>query len=259
MARRKGSAAPVKFRPPKLYLLNRAALRRIDHLSAAAYGLPTMLLMENAAVQLAGEALAMLAGLRNRTTLIVCGPGNNGGDGLALARHLSNAAVPVGIVLATGPGAFSGDAAVHLRVARKLGLPIVRADGRRPGLTLERLARRVGTGPVPGLVVDAVFGTGLSRPVAGPIARLIQAMNCFGERGATVLAVDIPSGLDCDTGEVLGVAVRADVTVSFIGLKPGFLRPAVAPYVGEVVVADIGSPAVLTRQLGTPVRATKRR
>jgi NAD(P)H-hydrate epimerase len=104
--------------------------------------------------------------------------------------------------------------------------------------------------------VDAIFGTGLDRPVSGSAARAIEWINAADR---PILAVDIPSGLDCNTGRPLGVAVRAVKTVSFVGLKPGFLQASARDLVGEVVVADIGAPIELVRRYGRPVEPHEQR
>ena len=115
------------------------------------------------------------------------------------------------------------------------------------GAAVDRTVDRFGP---PDLVVDALLGTGLASNVREPIAGLIGWVNELGRKGATVLAVDIPSGLDCDSGEPLGAAVQADVTVSFVGLKKGFTGLTAQGYIGEVIVADIGAPRELVESLG---------
>lgn len=233
-----------------VYVLTRAALREVDRLARAEYAIPGLLLMENAGRHVAEAALDGLEGEADPGVLVVCGPGNNGGDGLVAARHLDNAGVRTAIVLPLG-AAGPGDAGVNLDIVRRMGLTIVEAgvDGARE---IERAAGMPGG---PSLVIDALLGTGLSRRVEGAGAEAIGAVNRLAAGGVPVLAVDIPSGLDADSGQVLGVAVRASVTVSFVGLKPGFLALEAQTYVGEVIVADIGAPRALTERLGRRVSA----
>ena len=220
------------------YILDRESVRAVDRAAVEEYGIPGIVLMENAARGLADQALRMLAEAPNShpTALIVCGSGNNGGDGYALGRHLHNAGVNVVLVHLGEPRA-GADAAIHREICQKMGLCEV---------PLEKIATRADAD----LIVDAIFGTGLDRAVRGPAAQAIEWIN---GPSAPVLAVDVPSGLDCDTGEVLGTAVRADCTVTFVAKKPGLIKAAAKEYVGKVVVADIGAPIELVQRLGRPM------
>jgi len=229
-----------------VFIFSRQAARQVDRLAVERYAIPSIVLMENAALHLAEVALD-LAHTEPARILVVCGPGNNGGDGLAAARHLHNAGTQVEIVLSGPEDASRGDAAINLTIAKRMGLRISCTTPGAPRAELDAAARRL----KPELVVDALLGTGLDRPVAEPIATLIRAINAMAQAGTLVVAADLPSGLDCDTGEPLGVAVRATSTVTFVGLKPGFLRLGAQEYLGDVVVADIGAPKELTEQLGT--------
>jgi NAD(P)H-hydrate epimerase len=218
-------------------VLDRRSVREVDRAAIADYGIPGIVLMENAARALADEAIRMLAtagckpGRTPGSVLIVCGPGNNGGDGYASARHLHNHGVAVTLAPIGEPREGS-DAAVNARIGRLMNLPLVRLDDAALG---ER-----------DLIIDALLGTGLERPVEGEAASAIAWMN---RAGVPVLAADVPSGLDCDTGRALGDAVRAARTVTFVALKPGFLVPSSRAYTGDVVVADIGAPRELIERL----------
>ncbi len=224
------------------FVLDRDSVRAVDRAAVEAFGIPSIVLMENAARGLAEEAKRMLEGAPTPHALIVCGSGNNGGDGYALARHLHNAGIDISIVALGDPKAGS-DAATNCRICRAIGIREI---------PLEEL----GQAPDADLIVDAIFGTGLDRPVSGPAARAIEWINAADR---PVLAVDIPSGLDCNTGRTLGVAVRAVKTVSFVGLKPGFFEASARDLVGEVVVADIGAPIELVRRYGRPVEPHEQR
>ncbi len=215
------------------------SLRTIDALALSRYGLPTLLLMENAARALADHSLALLPA-SNPTAIILCGPGNNGGDGLAAARHLHNAGVRVAIAL-TSPQPRSPDAQFHLQVARRMNLPIHDASHDAPKAASDAAAAIGGAC----LIVDAMLGTGLVRPPEGPIRDLISWTNSVAETGLPVLAADIPSGLDADSGAPLDLAIHASATVTFAGLKLGFLSLSAQPFLGEVMVADIGVPREL--------------
>lgn len=222
------------------YVLDRASVRAVDRAAVEEYGIPGVVLMENAARGLADEAMRMLAGSgRAPSVLIVCGSGNNGGDGFALGRHLHNHGAGVRFV-SLGTPRPGTDAALNRGICRAMHLHESPAEDLRKHLDCD-------------LIVDAIFGTGLDRPVSGVPAQIIERIN---DAGRPVLAVDIPSGLDCDTGEPLGTAVRATRTVTFVGLKPAMSIPAARPYLGQVTVAPIGAPVELLERFGrqTPLQ-----
>jgi NAD(P)H-hydrate epimerase len=172
---------------------------------------------------------------------LVCGPGNNGGDGFVVARHLANAGIPVRVYLAAPAVRARGDAARNLAVVRAMGLELL--DASRPA-TLARLRRSLAGDAV---VVDGLFGTGLDREVAGHPRRLLEAMNAAP---GLKVALDIPSGLDADTGRPLGTCFRADHTVTFGGLKVGLALQPGLELAGEVDLVDIGAPAGLAAEIG---------
>ncbi|MHC4784987.1 MAG: NAD(P)H-hydrate epimerase [Planctomycetota bacterium] len=219
------------------YMLDREAVRCVDRAAIEEYGIPGIVLMENAALGLTIVALTMLdeASGDLPSVLIVCGSGNNGGDGYALGRHLHNAGVRVTFA-ALGEPKPGSDAAINRDIALKMGLP-------------EVPAARVGEHFDCDLVVDGIFGTGLDRPVRGAAAEVIDRINSSGR---PVLAIDVPSGLDCDTGRPLGTAIRAARTVTFVGRKPALTDPQARDFTGEVSVADIGAPVELLQRFGRP-------
>lgn len=218
-------------------IFDRAGVRAVDQAAIDEYGIPGIVLMENAAQGLAAQALKMIAGHdRNEWILIICGSGNNGGDGYALARHLHNHGVAVALVPLAEPTPNS-DARINRAICRRMNLREIDVDA-VPAFALSNSIA---------LLVDAIFGTGLDRPITGRPAEIIQWMNASG---IPILAADLPSGLDCDTGEVLGTAVRAACTVTFVGRKRGFDSPAAQNLLGEVIVADIGAPRELVERLG---------
>jgi NAD(P)H-hydrate epimerase len=224
--------------PHDALLFDRASIREVDRAAISDYGIPGVVLMENAARGLAKHAITMLAGAgraTSRRVLIVCGSGNNGGDGYAAARHLHNSGVAV--TLATlGQPAPGTDAAINHDICRRMKLDTqpmtqaMRGDSARFAL-----------------VIDAIFGTGLDREVTGDAAHAIRWIN---SSGVAVLAADVPSGMDCETGMPLGVCVKASATVTFAGRKTGFLEPRAQELLGDVVVADIGVPRELLERLG---------
>ncbi len=186
--------------------------------------------MENAARSVVDVARGMLRREKLRSALILCGGGNNGGDGLAIARHLHNRGTPVFIGLATDPAGYRGDALTNWRIAGAMSLPHAPAT---PEL-IQAHSRD--------LIIDAIFGTGLSEAPRPPFAQIAAAIN---DETGVVLAVDVPSGLDCDTGKPLGPCVRAGVTVTFAAEKVGFADPFAKRFLGDVVVGDIGCPPEL--------------
>ena len=196
-----------------------AEARAIDRDAVDRLGMPSILLMENASRGVAEHAAAL-----GDRFVILCGPGNNGGDGLAAARHLGPARCRV--CLLKEPSVDSSpDAHLQLEILRRAGFtPSFDDPAADDGAVW----------------IDALFGTGLARPVEGRAAEWIAAMNAA--RGPK-LAVDVPSGLDADRGEAWSEAtVRADVTVTFAAAKRGMVEPAAAPYVGRLVVVPLGIP-----------------
>jgi NAD(P)H-hydrate epimerase len=217
------------------FWLSRAEVRDLDRRAIHEYGVPGVVLMENAG-RGAAELLLRLNPDRQRV-LILCGPGNNGGDGFVIARHLQNAGVEIDLLLFGTVEQLTPDAKVNGLVWQKSG-PLWTAS---VGSPLDADIRRVIDG-APGWVVDALFGTGLTRALGPPFDEVVAAVNA---RGRPVLAVDIPSGLDCDTGEPLGPTVRATHTATFVAPKKGFLNPKAEPWLGEVHALDIGAPKKL--------------
>lgn len=223
--------------------LSRTEVRSIDARAAEEFGLPTVVLMENAGRGAAGVIRERLTppGLSLPRILILCGPGNNGGDGGVVARHLDLWGYPVRVVWFAEPEKLRGDAAVQRRVLERSGLEQCfwqnEPNSDRSGL--DALLAEAD------IVVDGLLGTGLTRPVEGILFLLIEAIN---RSAKPTLALDLPSGLDADSGLPLGTAVRATYTATFVAPKLGFSAPAAASYTGEVVVVDIGAPRSLLEQ-----------
>lgn len=226
-------------------MLTRQASREVDRLATEEFAMPSLLLMENAAAQLADAVLDAAGDLHSPRVLILCGPGNNGGDGLAAARHLHNAGAVVALALTAGPDEYRGDAAINLTIVSRMDLPM--HDARAGVSRLREVLREHGN---PDVVVDALLGTGQTCAPRPPIADLVVWIDDLRRAGAVVVAADVPTGLDADTGQPLGRAVHADVTVTFVGIKKGFLTLSAQEYVGDVVVADIGVPRELVQRLG---------
>ena len=214
--------------------LTRAQVREVDRRAIEDLHIPGIVLMENAACSASDAARDMLSGDCIGQVLILCGGGNNGGDGLAIARHLHNRGCRVQILLAVEPARYKGDALINWEIARVMKLKVIYAT---PDVM----------DPDAAMLIDAIFGTGLSKPIEGAARDVIDAIN---KSGRPVLAIDLPSGLDCDTGEPLGAAcVRATRTVTFVAEKVGFANPAARAYTGEVIVADIGCPSQVIEEV----------
>ncbi len=209
--------------------LTRQQVRDVDRRAIEEMGVPGVVLMENAG-RGAAELLRAL-GIHGRV-VVCCGKGNNGGDGFVIARHLDILRMPVRVLLFALPEELTGDAAVNYRIIERAGLAI----DVQPGDELPRLLA------VAEWVVDALFGTGLTGPLRPPFDRVVEAINASPAR---VLAVDIPSGLDADSGQPLGPTVRAHHTATFVAPKKGFAEPAARPWVGQVHVLGIGAPRCL--------------
>jgi NAD(P)H-hydrate epimerase len=209
--------------------LSSAQVREVDRLAAERFAIPVSWLMEAAGWQVARHC-------RSRA-YVVCGRGNNGGDGLAAARHLHRWGRLAGVACTDVEG-LAGPAAEQARALRAAGVAIEPEPA-------------AGLGDA-SLVVDALLGTGLSRPVQGRLAEWIAAVNGSGRR---VVSVDVPSGLDADTGEAPGACVRAAMTVTLGLPKPGLLVADGPAHAGEVWVADIGMPFEAYAAIGVEVPA----
>jgi hydroxyethylthiazole kinase-like uncharacterized protein yjeF len=235
------------------HVFGRDQIRAVDHAAIHEFGIPGIVLMENASRHAADVCLDLLEGIGEPFVLICCGPGNNGGDGLAVARHLVNAGVPCQLVLTHPPERYEGDARINLEIAQRMAIPMITLDPAQPTATLAALDRA-------DLVVDAMLGTGLDRELGGVFVDVVNWINQERKTGQLpmVLAIDIPTGMDCDTGRVLGACVTADVTITFVGLKRGFLELDAQARLGEVYVGDIGAPSSLCTRFGELVALTPR-
>jgi NAD(P)H-hydrate epimerase len=211
--------------------LSREQARALDRKVIDEGGVPGVVLMENAG-RGAAELLLRL-GVKG-TVFVCCGKGNNGGDGFVMARWLDNADAAVRVLLFARPEDLSGDAAIMYRIIERSGPPIEILDS--SDIDEASLRRELETAE---WVVDALFGSGLQGPVRPPFDKIIAAINASGAR---VLAVDIPSGLDADTGQPQGPTVRAHHTATIVAAKKGFAQPEAAAWLGQVHVIDMGAP-----------------
>jgi len=224
-----------------------SAVRELDRVAIEERGVPSLLLMENAGRAVAA-VVARQAERGGAPVQILVGPGNNGGDGLVIARTLHNRGFAVRVHFVGQVEKLrelSDDMQANVRMWRDLERP---GAGRDAGRLIElrcaddaaAFARELQGAKV---VVDAMFGTGLVRELRSPWSEVVQAVNAAREEaGLEVVAVDVPSGLHADTGEVLGVAIEATRTVTFVAPKDGFFEGAGPAHVGAVTVAEIGIP-----------------
>jgi len=218
--------------------LSREAVRELDRRAIEELGVPSLLLMENAGRACADVVERRLGG---GPALCLCGPGNNGGDGLVIARTLWNRGHEVRTLFFGDVERLEGcseDVRTNARLWRALGRELELVDPAKGAATL----RSILDDDRPAVLIDALFGTGLTRELRSPWSELVEAMNAAR---VPICAVDVPSGLDADTGQVLGAAVRAVSTVSFVAPKLGFTRGVGPQHCGEIRVAEIGIPRCL--------------
>jgi len=221
--------------------LTRDQTRAIDRFAIERLGVPGVVLMENAGRLCADAVGDFLHGPAGRKVAICAGAGNNGGDGFVVARHLSMRGVAVAVFLVSPSDKLSGDAEINYRIARNLGLDIREVGSAE--LPMSNLSKMLAGFDV---VVDAIGGTGIRGALRGDIAVAVEQINAADR---PVVAVDIPTGLDCDTGRAEGPTVRAKLTVTMVARKKGFDAPASAEFTGEVRVVDIGIPAEVVARL----------
>lgn len=222
---------------PNALRLTRDQSREVDRIAIEKYGLPGIVLMENAGRGAAELLLSLgVAG----PVVICCGKGNNAGDGFVIARHLAIRGHQVVLLLFAPTVEMTGDAAINLRVVEQMDLP------RRNVSTAPDWEFARGQLSKADWVVDALLGTGTRGTVREPFLSAIRAINSTGRR---VLAVDLPSGLDCDSGTPLGECVRATVTATFVTRKTGFDAPGAQPFLGEIEVVSIGAPPGIAESL----------
>jgi hydroxyethylthiazole kinase-like uncharacterized protein yjeF len=220
-------------------LVTASEMRELDRRAIQDLGIPSLVLMENAGRTTYQILRREFPGLRGEVA-VLAGPGNNGGDGFVVARYLAHAGIPVAVFLLGARDRVRGDGKVNLEILAPLGVAVkevlTEAD-------LNPALRRLGRAA---LIVDALLGTGLNSPVKGLMAALIDRLNPLG---VPVLAVDIPTGLSADTGQVLGVALKAEVTVTYGWPKLGQVLPPGRDYVGRLWQADISIPPIFAREV----------
>ncbi|NLL67788.1 MAG: NAD(P)H-hydrate dehydratase [Clostridiaceae bacterium] len=223
-------------------LLTPRQMKAIDEIAIHTLGIPGIVLMENAAIQIAFKASSMLEGKEDPHVTVVVGNGNNGGDALAVTRHLLTMGYSVSVFSMTDVDELLGDAFTNGRILKNMGASIPVISGEED---LERLQISCSNSD---LVIDGLFGTGLNRFVQGIWADVIDIINTYAPK---VLSIDIPSGLDGLSGKVMGTCVRADATVTFFLPKIGMVQQPGASFIGELSVVDIGIPYALSDKMET--------
>ncbi len=221
----------MKKRSPRT--ITSAQVKRIDLKAQERYGLSVFMLMENAGRSVAQEALSFIRGQRGWIkTAVICGKGNNGGDGLVAARHLLAGGEKVDIFLTGSATQLKGPPRQNLEILLKLKQRVTLVNQNNIARIRSRIARY-------DLIVDSLFGVGLKGEVRGLYKDVIQGINASG---AYIISVDIPSGLNVDNGEVLGVAVKANRSVTFVAAKPGMFLGKGAKLCGKICVKNLGIP-----------------
>jgi NAD(P)H-hydrate epimerase len=222
---------------PTIPSLTRRQVREVDLRAIRDYRMSGLVLMENAG-RGAAELLERL-GIHG-PVLICAGKGNNGGDGFVIARHLDQHGIEAPVLLFAEPDQLSGDAAANFQILQAARHPVQLLGTAPDRQRLDTLLAGADW------IVDALLGTGTTGLVREPYLTAIQAINRAGKK---ILAVDLPSGLDCDTGQPLGECVRASHTVTFVARKVGFELPPAQLYTGIVHVAEIGVPRALIGEI----------
>jgi NAD(P)H-hydrate epimerase len=224
-------------------VLNSAQMREADRRTIEEVGIPSLVLMENAGRQVVAAMEAMHGELLERQVAVLCGHGNNGGDGFVVARTLTQRGVSVSVFLMGRVADVRGDARINLEILGRLGVTVVEiGDSQAWELHFSEVRDC-------SIIVDAIFGTGLNAPVSGLIESVIADVNAAG---ITVVSIDLPSGLSADAVEPIGASIEADTTVTLAAPKLPLVLPPGETRAGDIVIADIGIPADVIESLEGP-------
>ncbi|MCS7203093.1 MAG: NAD(P)H-hydrate dehydratase [Thermodesulfovibrio sp.] len=211
-------------------VVNSQEMTKIDSLTINQYGIPSFVLMERAALAVANHILKR----KPKDVVVIAGPGNNGGDGIALSRILKDKVRKIKVFLPFSEDKLSEDCKNQIKIALNFGVPIVWSFPSEKDL-LEA-----------DFIVDAIFGTGLKRDIEGELRDFIERVNSLKK---FIVSIDIPSGVSSDTGQILGAAIKADLTITFGALKRGHLLYPGRDFVGQIFVEDIGFPKELLDEI----------
>jgi len=224
-------------------VLNAAQMREADRRTIQDIGIPSLVLMENAGRQAVAAMEAAFADLTERRVAVLCGRGNNGGDGFVVARTLIQRGVDVSVFLVGQVSEVRGDARTNLEVLGRLGLTVVEiSDSQAWELHFSEISDCT-------LIVDAIFGTGLNAPIAGLLETVVADVNASG---IPVVAIDLPSGLSADSHEPIGDSIDAAMTVTLAAPKLALVLPPAETRAGDIVIADIGIPSEVIDTLDGP-------
>lgn len=224
-------------------VLNAAQMREADRRTTEEIGIPSLVLMENAGRQVVAAIEAIHGDLLERQVAVLCGRGNNGGDGFVVARTFVQRGVDVSVFLIGRVAEVRGDARTNLEILGRLGLTVVEiADSQAWELHFSEISDSA-------LIVDAIFGTGLNAPLSGLMETVVADVNASG---ITVVSIDLPSGLSADSHEVIGDSIEADTTVTLAAPKLSLALPPADTRAGDIVIADIGIPSDVIRSLDGP-------
>ncbi|MCA9398567.1 MAG: NAD(P)H-hydrate epimerase [Candidatus Omnitrophica bacterium] len=213
-------------------------IQTLDDVAICQYGVPSIALMENAGKAVADEIIRQLKRKSHPKVVVICGLGNNAGDGFVTARHLLNAGIKINVYLIGSAKKLKQDAAINYQILTRLKHPVFVLDKRSPALV-----RKLKEADI---VVDAIFGVGLNREIKGVFKDVIETVNGYAKK---VIAVDIPSGMDGTTGNIYGVCIKAKTTVTFSFAKKGFLKKEGPKHVGKIKVVDIGIPIQIIQEM----------
>jgi ADP-dependent NAD(P)H-hydrate dehydratase / NAD(P)H-hydrate epimerase len=225
-------------------ILTAAEMREVDRLTTERYGIPSLTLMENAGRSVAEFVRERFAPLHARRVVVLCGKGNNGGDGFVAARHLREMGASVSVYLFASPDELRGDAATNRKHWEEAGGQLTPILGAGDWQTRKDALHSAD------IIIDALLGTGVRGKVEGLLAEVIADVNRRHPADQAVVAVDIPSGLNADTGEFTKACVGADYTVTFAAPKMGMVRGTADLMVGNLMVRKIGSPWELVVEVG---------
>ena len=252
-------AIPLCYHPSVQPVISAAQMREIDRLTSTNFDTPSLLLME-AAASASLRALSQKFSLKlaSKKVRILCGPGNNGGDGAALARAIAHLGAPTDVVLIGRVEETKGDARTNFEIVQRLASFNAGSKTKPSPITFVECSTVAAWEEIAGarksydIIVDALFGTGLTRPLDGvflPVVEHLALIRSARDRSGAarpfILSLDLPSGLNADLAQQIGAAVQADLTVTFTAPKPANVLPPASTFGGELIVANIGSPVSL--------------
>lgn len=218
--------------------LRREKFRLLDSLATSEYKIPGIILMENAGSKAAEIIYKDLKKPAQDKVVILCGKGNNGGDGFVIARHLSNLGVSIVVFLFADRQQIMGEAKTNLEILYKMKVSVEEV------LNIEKVAESLRNCQC---VVDAMLGTGVDGDIKDSFQQVIRVINELKDK--SIYAIDTPTGLDCNTGAILGACVKAHKTITFVAPKTGFILEKGPEYCGEIIVVDISIPSELVNSV----------